>query len=46
VIVMITSLLLDWSELDEYSLAWPRVVCVELEVVAVQLEKTASMCST
>ncbi|KAG6737895.1 hypothetical protein POTOM_059426 [Populus tomentosa] len=43
VIVMITSLLLDWSVLDEHSLAWPRVVGVELEVVAVQLEKTASM---
>ncbi|KAJ6855557.1 hypothetical protein NC651_040266 [Populus alba x Populus x berolinensis] len=26
VTVMITRLLLDWSELDEYSLAWPRVV--------------------
>ncbi|KAF9661645.1 hypothetical protein SADUNF_Sadunf19G0090300 [Salix dunnii] len=41
VIVIITSLLLGWSEFDEYSQALPRVVGVELEIEAVQLEKTA-----
>lgn len=45
VIVMITSLLLGWSEFDEYSQALPRAVTVELEIEAVQMEKTAPICS-